>query len=184
MFEHVTEDHFAADAIHERRRVIHGTRFAGGERCSQRRGGLYLRGVDLDARRELTEHGRNPAGETAAAPGNHHGVQVREVFEQFQGDGSVARHHVQIVEGVDEGGLHAGVGAGFEGAPPVREGRQDHAPAQAFDGADFGGGRGVGRDDGGGHADAPRAEGDALRHVAGGGSQYAALEQLAGACAP
>ena len=108
----------------------------------------------------------------------------RQVFEQFQRDGAVAGHHVEIVEGVDESGVHAGVGAGFEGAPPIGERREDDAPAQAFDGADLGGGRGIGRDDGGGHADAARAEGDALRHVAGRGGQHAALEELRAACAP
>ena len=178
VFEHIAKDHLTADAIHEGRRVVHGARFAGGERCGQRRGGLHFGGVDLDVRRELAEHRRDPAGEAAAAPGNHHGVQVRKVFEQFQGDGAVAGHHVEIVEGVDEGGLDAGVGAGFEGAPPVGERREDDAPAQAFDGADFGGGRGIGRDDGGGHADAARAERDALRHVAGGRSQHAAIEEM------
>ena len=40
-------------------------------------------------------------------------------------------------------------------------------------------GRGIGRDDGGGDADAARAEGDALRHVAGRRGEHAALEPLA-----
>jgi hypothetical protein len=127
----------------------------------------------------LAQDGRNAAGETATAPGNHHGVQLGEVFEQFQGDGAVARHDVRVIEGVDEGGVHAGPGAGLEAMPPIGEGRQDDASAEAFDGAEFGGGRGIGGDDGGGHADAAGAERYALRHIAGGGGEHAAFEELA-----
>src|SRR6185437_1678927 len=66
--EHVGEDHLAADAIDEGRFVLDGSRFAGRERGSKRRGGFDLSGIDADFGRERAQYGRDAAGQAAAAP--------------------------------------------------------------------------------------------------------------------
>jgi hypothetical protein len=113
------------------------------------------------------DRGRDAAREAAAAPGDHDRSRRREVFEDLEADGAVARHHVEIVERVDERAVHAGVAAGLERLPPALEGHLDHAAAQALDGGDLGGGRRVGRHHRARDPAGARAPGDALRHVAG-----------------
>jgi hypothetical protein len=154
-------------------------RLTGRERGCQRRAGVDFGGVDAHTRFELAQHGGDPAGKSAAAPWNHHGVEIGQVLDQFHGDGAVAGHHVGIVESVDEGGVHARKGAGFESPPPIGERHQDGTAAEPLHGADLGGRRGFGRDDGSGDAQTARAICHSLRHIAGRRGEQAALQALA-----
>ena len=74
----------------------------------QRRGGRHFGGEDLGGRLQLADGRRDSARQASAAPGNDDRVDVRQVFQNLEADGSVSGHDIQIVEGMDEGALDAG----------------------------------------------------------------------------
>ena len=66
-------------------------------------GALRLHAVDLHAGVEQLCQRGNAGGKPAAADGHQNHVHIRQVGENFIGDGALSRGHPQVVEGVDIG---------------------------------------------------------------------------------
>ena len=126
---------------------------------------------DLHVGVEELCQGGHAAGQAAAADGHQDDVHIREVAENFIGDGALTGGHPQIVEGVD-------VGQAVLFAPPCRflcrvvKGRpvQNYVGAVIFCVVHLDKGGGGGHDDGGGDIGVLGGIGHALGMVAGGGS--------------
>src|SRR5438309_5989141 len=171
--QHVGEDRLAPDAIDKRGLVIDNLRRAGFHRGGQRRAGLRFHRVDAHPRLERAKRGGDAARQPTASPGNQDGVDLRQVLEQLETDGAVARHHAIVIEGMYEHGVDAGIASIAEGLPPAVERHLDHAAAEALDRLDLRVRGIVGRDHGARNAEPPRVPGGALRHVSGTGDHDA-----------
>ncbi len=72
----------------------------------------------FDVRTGLLDGAGDAADEATAADGDHDGVEVGDLLEEFETDGSLASDDEWIVEGVDEGhGFGIADAAGFGRRP-------------------------------------------------------------------
>src|SRR2546423_1490184 len=152
-------------------------RRAGFHRRGQRGASVRFHRVDADRGLEGAKGGGDAGGQATAAPGNQHGVDLRQVLQQLETDGAIAGHHTIVVEGVNEHGIDTRIASIAEGLPPAVERHLDYAATEALDRLQLGVGRVIGRDHRTGDAQPARVPGGALCHVAGAGNEDA-LGQL------
>ncbi len=140
---------------------------------------LGLDSNDLDLRRLGLDDRADARDESAAADRHDDGLDLRCLLEDLEGDRALARDHVRIVERVDErepfalrelARVRARLG---QVRAMEHDGRAELATVRDLDQ------RGEFRHhDGDGNAEQPAVVGDALRVVAGGGRDHAALALL------
>ena len=116
------------------------------------------------------------ADEAAAADGHDDSFDVRDLFEQFEGDGALAGDDFGIVEGMDEGAAFFEAAAhGLVAGLVVAGAVEDHFRAVAARGGDLNQRRGKRHDDLGADAARRGVKRDALRVIAGAGCDHSAF---------
>src|SRR5436190_4912004 len=80
-----------------------------------------LAGIDLAARRERAQRGRDPAAEASASVRDQDGAGAREVLRDLEPDRPVPGHDRRVAEWVNEEAVHARVRAGAEDLQPGGE---------------------------------------------------------------
>ena len=143
------------------------TGHAGDERVAVRRAGLDLDADDAHLGPRLLDDAGDPADQPAAAEGDDHRGEVRDVLEQLQAQRRLAGDHVRVVERMDERGAGLGRALARE-RDAVVDGvaaEVDDA-AEAADGGDLGHGRARGHEDLAREPARAGGVGDGLRVVA------------------
>ena len=147
----------------------------GGQRGRIRGHRLGLHADDADRRVEILDRHRRPGGEAAPADRDDHRTHLRALLHELEAEGSLPRHHVRVVVGVDEDGAGPlGVGEGLsQGVFHARTVQHDLRPVAAR-GLDLGQRGTLGHDHGGLAAEQAGRERDALGVVARAGRDDAA----------
>ena len=138
-----------------------------------------LGAIDGDVRLDRLGRHRNAGDQAAAAHRHHQRVQLRHVFQHLQPERALARDHLGVVIGMDEGQPVAiGDGARRDIGLLQIVAFQDHGGAEIARVLDLGEGRGHRHHDGGGNAQPPGMIGDALGMIARAHGGDAALSFL------
>src|SRR5579859_851019 len=132
-----------------------------GLRQLRRSHGLYAPDPRGAARRR--EPGHDPGDQPSAADGHHDRFDVREIFDDFEGDGGLTRDDVGVIEGRDHGEMllrhqRFGLCVAVGGGPP----REDDLPTPFLHAFDLHRGRGFRHHDHGAHAEPVGGPGDGL----------------------
>src|SRR2546430_499403 len=122
------------------------------------------------------DRARDPDAEPAAAEGNEPHVGFREVFEDLEPDRPVPRHHLLVLDRVDEDAFCLGEARFLDRLPPAFVRHLDHAPAESLDRRQLRLDRAFGHDDRGRNAELARRPSDALAHVPGARGHDARLQ--------
>jgi hypothetical protein len=100
------EGHFAdaahCDAVGDRRRRRHLHALPGLQRALHRRDRVGLDADHANRRPAGLDRQRDAGDEPTAAHRNHHGVEIVQLVEQLETQGSLPGHHPHIVKGMDE----------------------------------------------------------------------------------
>ena len=137
---------------------------------------IRLDADNIDFRRDRLGRGGDAGNEPAAADGNDDRVESRDVVQDFESRGSLPGDNFLVVIGMDENqpvARRAFQGEGLDGVDAVAP--QFDPRAKRLGAADLGEGGAFGHHDGRRNAEPLGVIGDALRMVAGGHRDHAAL---------
>src|SRR5207248_246187 len=166
-----------AGTIDERGLVIDFPSLTVGEGLAQRRPGCRLDRKDPCLGPQRLDRARDPDAETAAAEGNEHRVGARKVLQDFEPNRPVTRHHLLVLDRMDEDAVDLVEARFLDRLPPTLVRHLDHATSKALDRRQLRLCRALGNDDSALNLELARGPSDALAHVPG-ARRHHALPQL------